>query len=229
MAVLYRDAPPRAAGDAYVVARAPHHDRLLAGEPRDWEAARTIEWGPPRWLTRLRAVSTPLGLVARFDCRDEAPWYTMTHRDAPLWQEEVVEIFIDPACHGRDYVELEINPANVVCDLKIREPWPGLSGDLEWNLDGLETRVLPWRDPEAGPAGWSAVAFMPWEGILSVSCGTGVTAPPAPGDRWNFNAFRIKRPGGPHSPDDQAVYAAWSVPDGPSFHVPDAFRAMIFS
>ncbi len=65
----------------------------------------------------------------------------MTRRDEHLWDEEVVEIFLDPDRSGRDYYELEINPANVVCDLRMISPWPDKKGDIDWNLAGLETRV----------------------------------------------------------------------------------------
>ena len=53
--------------------------------------------------------------------------------------------------------------------------------------------------------------------------------PPAAGDRWHFNVFRIKRPNGPAEPERDAVYAAWSTPAGPSFHEPAAFRVMEFA
>jgi hypothetical protein len=49
-----------------------------------------------------------------------------------------------------------------------------------------------------------------------------------PGDEWHFNAFRIKRPGGPDRPEDDVLYAAWSVPDGPTFHAPSFFRRLVF-
>ena len=35
----------------------------------------------------------------------------MTRRDDPIWEEEVVEIFLDPARLGRHYAEVEISPA----------------------------------------------------------------------------------------------------------------------
>jgi len=227
MAVLYRGDPPVPADSAYLVRSTTDHEGLFSDDHR-WSPARTIEWGPARWRTYFRALAAPLGLVLRFDCTDDSPWHTMTSRDDHLWEEEVVEIFLDPAGRGHDYLEFEISPANVVCDLVVRDPWPALRGDLEWDLPGLRTQVGPWHAPEAGPAGWSAVAMLPWDGILEASGATGVPAPPAQGTRWQFNTFRIKRPGGPASPERDAVYAAWSVPDGPSFHVPAAFRAMIF-
>ena len=53
--------------------------------------------------------------------------------------------------------------------------------------------------------------------------------PPKVGDRWRFNVFRIKRPHGPSEPEREAVYAAWSIPSGPSFHDPAAFRDFVFA
>ena len=58
----------------------------------------------------------------------------MTRRDEHLWDEEVVEIFIDLDRSGRDYYELEVNPANVVCDLRMISPWPDKKGDIDWDL-----------------------------------------------------------------------------------------------
>ena len=37
------------------------------------------------------------GLHVRFDAQDPSPWFTKTARDDRLWEEEVVEIFLDPA------------------------------------------------------------------------------------------------------------------------------------
>ncbi|MGE3843603.1 MAG: carbohydrate-binding family 9-like protein [Vicinamibacterales bacterium] len=227
MAVLYRGDPPVPADVTYRVRRTTDHEHLFRNDD-GWHAAQRIAWGPERWKTHFRALAAAAGLVARFDCVDDSPWHTMTSRDDHLWEEEVVEIFLDPAGRGRDYLELEISPANAVCDLIVGSPWPELQGDLEWDLPGLRTQVKPWIAPEAGPAGWTVVALLPWDGILEASRTIGVPAPPASGARWQFNTFRIKRPGGPANPESDALYAAWSVPDGPSFHVPAAFRTMIF-
>ena len=48
-----------------------------------------------------------------------------------------MEIFIDLDRSGRHYYELEINPANVVCDLRMIAPWPDKEGDIDWDLEGL--------------------------------------------------------------------------------------------
>jgi hypothetical protein len=89
--------------------------------------------------------------------------------------------------------------------------------------------VAPLSDAHGAKEGWTAIARLPWDGLKSLSAAAAAKTPPATGDVWRFNVFRIKRPGGPGSPEQGAIFAAWSVPDGPSFHVPAAFQPFRFA
>lgn len=202
---------------------------LLDGDPAAWSGAATIAWGPAPYETRFRALWSEVGLFVRFDATDPAPWHTMTRRDEHLWDEEVVEIFLSPDGSGRDYYELEISPANVACDLRMVSAWPNQKGDIDWNLDGLLTRVQPRRDGSGRTTGWTATAVLPWSGLRALPSTRTVAVPPLPGDRWRFNVFRIERPGGPSAPEKDGVFAAWSPPSGPSFHDAGAFRDLVFA
>lgn len=201
-------------------------DALLRADEAAWRDVAGLSWGPLPWTTRFRAAARPDVLALRFDVSDERPWHTMTRRDDRLWDEEVVEIFLDPDGHGHHYAELEISPANVVCDLVVVRPWPDLLSEPAWHIEGLETRVVRFQGPGAGPDGWTATALVPWSALRSLPCAAAL--PPGAGDRWRFNLYRIKRPRGPARPDDDVVYAAWSPTGGPSFHVPAAFGELIF-
>jgi hypothetical protein len=221
--------PAQAIVDSYAVARTVSPgDRLLAADAAAWSGAASIEWGPSPYPTRFRALWSDAGLFLRFDATDPSPWHTMTERDEHLWDEEVVEIFLAPDRSVRDYYELEINPANVVCDLRMISPWPDKRGEIDWNLDGLETRVRLERDPAGHTRGWTATAFLPWSGLRALPSTAKVALPPNPGDAWRFNVFRIKRPGGKASPERHAVFAAWSPPSVKSFHDAGAFRDLVF-
>jgi hypothetical protein len=225
MPELYRDG--RAQPDEYRVKRTgDRHAALLAGHSADWERAATIAWGPAAYETQFRALWTDQGLHLRFDAVDDRPWRTMTGRDDPLWDEEVVEIFLDPARTGHHYAELEISPANVVCDLRIVSAAPR-QADIGWNFDRLESQVSPW--PEGGRDGWSAFAWLSFDDLSSLSPEAAAAVPPAAGARWRFNVCRIKRPGGPTAPEAGALYAAWAVPDGGTFHAPEVFRDLVFN
>lgn len=226
MPEMYRGEDAGRQPPAYDVCRAAvAPDLLLAGDGDGWAAATTIAWGAPRYRTHFRALWTDEALVARFDVHDERPWHTMRHRDACLWEEEVVEIFLDPTCSGTDYAELEINPVNVVCDLHIASLVPDRDVRLAWNFSNLRTTV----QRAARGDDWTAIAWMPFHDFASLSRRVATRLPVTPGDAWHFNVFRIKRPYGPAEPERDAIYAAWSVPDAPTFHTPGAFRPLRFT
>jgi hypothetical protein len=220
---------PRGAAGYEVAALQEAGNPLLGAESPLWDAASVIEWGPAPYRTRFRASWDREALHVRFDAEDSVPWHTMTRRDDHIWEEEVVELFLDADGSGQHYAELEISPANVVCDLDVVTAWPNLESRTGWDWEGLTSAVHPWRGPGAGPGGWTAVARLPWAGLRSLYAGSGrVALPPARGAAWRFNVFRIKRPEGPARPGDRVVYAAWSKPAGPSFHDPAAFRPLTF-
>lgn len=200
---------------------------LVGAASRVWAETPAIEWGPDRYRTRFQARWDAAALHVRFDAVDDSPWHTMTSRDAHLWDEEVVELFLDADGSGRNYAELEINPINVVCDLRVERPWPSLKSLTSWDWVGLETGVEPLRTRQGAVQGWTAVARLPWAGLRSLyPAAGGVVLPPPAGSAWRFNVFRIKRPGGPKKPNDGAIYAAFSKPAGDSFHDPAAFRPL---
>jgi hypothetical protein len=201
---------------------------LLAGDAAAWTAAPRITWGPSAHSTDFAALWSADALFLRWDARDPSPWHTMTQRDEHLWEEEVVEVFLDIARSGRDYAELEISPGNVVCDVRMVTPSPNKKYDLTWNLEGLETRVVPLKDAAGQTVGWTALARLPFAGFRSPPSAATIALPPKPGDRWRFNAFRVERPGGKEKPEAGAIEVAWSDPGQPSFHVPAAFRDFVF-
>ena len=200
---------------------------LLNNESPWWEA-HYFNYGPTLYETEFRALWNNEGLYVRFDATDPNPWFTMTNRDDPIWEEEVVEIFLDLDRSGKNYAEIEISPNNVVTDVRMVSGMPDREMDLAWNLEGLESHVRLNKYRDGRTAGWTAVAFLPWEGFRSLPSASAIVLPPAPSDRWRFNVFRIKRPDGERRPTENVVFAAWSPPNGDSFHEPDVFRDLIF-
>ena len=204
----------------YEARRVSSEAALLPPDAAEWGTATEVVWGPEPYRTRFRALWSERGLHLRFDSEDNAPWFTMTERDDRLWEEEVVEIFLDPRGDGR-YVEVELNPANVVCDLRRLGPGETASDpigpmDRGFSVTGMQTAVTTSEDR------WIGTLFLPWDGL-------DLSGPPDPGREIPFNVFRIKRPGGPEAPDEGAIFAAWSPTGSPSFHVPEAFRPLRFA
>jgi hypothetical protein len=111
----------------------------------------------------------------------------MKNRDDRIWNEEVVEVFLDPDADGRNYAELEISPNNVVVDLLIAAPRTGAVEEaLAWDIAGLKTAV------GRHAAGWVVEIAIPWASLGR----SGATQAPRAGDRWRVGLYRIERPGG---------------------------------
>ena len=153
-----------------------------------------------------------------FECDDTDLAATMTKRDEHLWQEEVVEIFIDPDGDEKNYIELEVNPLGAFIDLFVLTPvvpipYESYNIPAQWAVK-VEGTVQNSSDRDRG-----------WNVELSLPLKEAVTAPnrpPKDGDKWRLNLYRIER-----KPKEQ--YIAWSPTLKPSFHTPSRFGEVTFS
>jgi len=163
--------------------------------------------------TEVRAAWNDVEWRILFVAEDADPWATMTERDAPLYEEETVEVFFDPVGDSESYFEIEVNPLGTVLDLVLRKSRSGFKGDRDWNCEGLRTLVR--RDA----SGWSAEFAIPFASV--------VTAPPRAGSCWRVNFCRIDRPSRDGSlPRD---LTAWSPPFRGNFHTPERFGIVEFT
>ncbi len=172
--------------------------------------------GPATWKTAVRVCRDRFGLAVRFDCADRFAWGTHTERDDPLWQEEVVELFLgigqaDP----RHYFEFEISPRGVLFDARVDNPTSkraDLSVDTSWNCPGIRWGAGAKETLLATglPEDWWAVLVLPWASL---------SASELP-DILRANFYRIERPTG-GAPE----FSAWSptLADPPDFHQPARF------
>jgi hypothetical protein len=139
-----------------------------------------------------------------FAVADAHVWATLTERGAPLYQEEVVEVFVDPVGDLECYFEIEVNPLNAVLELVLRRNRSGYARDFAWRCDGLRTAV------RRTDGGWCAEMAIPFRSLIA--------EPPRPGARWRANFCRIDRP-----PGVERELSAWSPPGRGSFHTPERF------
>ena len=172
--------------------------------------------GPARQQTVTRLGYDALALYVRFDCDDHDVWGTYSQRDDPVYEEEVVEVFISPddATPTR-YHEFEVSPNGVLLDALIANPTSeraDLQVDLSWNCAGLHWQAG--RNEAARR--WWAILIIPWAAIAAEDVLPAV---------WRANFFRIERP---H--DAQPEFSCWSptmtVPA--DFHKPAYFGRLLF-
>ncbi|HEY0783745.1 MAG TPA: carbohydrate-binding family 9-like protein [Thermoanaerobaculia bacterium] len=168
--------------------------------------------GAAEQATTVRVAWDERALHVRFDCEDRDAWGTYRERDDPLYEEEVVEVFLAPGdADPTRYVELEVSPTGVLFDARIHNP-TGRRADLEadraWSCPGLA-----WAAGALGPRqDWWAALAIPWSALLD--------PPAAPPRRWRANFYRIERPRG-GAVEHSAWAPTWARPA--DFHRPACF------
>ena len=170
----------------------------------------TVTGAQPQQPTWIKAAWDACELRILFHAADTHAWATHTAHDAPLYDEEVVEIFFDPVGDLESYFEIEVNPLNAVCDLVLRRSRSGYRKDFAWHCEGLQTSVVK------NETAWTAEISIPF-----ASLGPGL---PAAGKPWRANFYRIDRP--KNSPWE---LSAWSPTGLPFFHVQEKFGWLDFT
>jgi len=176
-------------------------------ECRPADLRRSTDGGAPRLPTSFAAYSDGEFLTIIFQAVDDDVVAAMLEHDEPLWQEDVVEVFLAPA-GGTAYFELELSPLATTFDARIESPdgvRETMHADLSWTCEGLFAAVR-----REGPR-IDYVLRVPFAAI---------GGRPA---RANF--FRVDR-GAAHGDE----YSAWSptMKEPADFHVVAAFGELVF-
>lgn len=153
-----------------------------------------------------------LTIVFRGDDDDVVATY-MGH-DEPLWQEDVVEVFLAPK-GLTPYFEIEVNPLGTTFDARIDSPdgiRATMTTDLAWTCNGLFAALR--RDDRRE---FRIVIRLAFESF---------GASPKSGDEWRANFFRIDR-----SLTHGDEFSAWqpTLKSPADFHVAAAFGALRFA
>ena len=197
----------------------PHADFAIVDPWRIPEECRPInlvrshDGSAPRLPTRAAIYADEQFLNVVFAGADDHVFATHLEHDAPLYQEDVVEVFLSPA-DRTIYYEVEVNPLGTSFDARITSPdgvRRTMSGDLSWDCAGLFAAVR--RTPES----LEVVVRMPF-----ASLGAGR---PSAGAVWRGNLFRIDR-----NREHEDEFMTWrpTMKNPPDFHVVAAFGTLQF-
>jgi hypothetical protein len=173
---------------------------------------------PSQYKTEAKVLYDDNFLYFSFRCTDDNIWATLKRRDEHLWEEEVVEVFLQADPHQPSYIELEVNPLGTMLDiylLDVRKPLHYES----WNSEKLQwgVQVFGTVDGKGGDREWTCEIALPMEDIV-----TAPRLPPQPGDRWRLNLYRVERLPTP-------AELAWSPTLKNDFHVPSRFGEIVFT
>jgi hypothetical protein len=167
--------------------------------------------GPAVQQSVARICCDAAALYVRFDCEDRDIWGTYTRRDEPIYDEEVVEVFIAPGVDDPTrYLEFEVSPNGVLLDARVYNPTStraDLQVEVEWVCPGI--RWAAGRDDAANR--WCAALAIPWSAIAADARNP---------EFCRANFFRIERPR-----NSTPEYSCWSptLTEPADFHKPKRF------
>jgi len=160
------------------------------------------------------------GLYILYNVDDAHIWGTYKNDNDPIYNEEVVEIFIGASKDvPKKYYEFQFSPLGVKFDAKIANPTgnrheKGFNVNIGWDCEGLKFAQkfeIKSKNINFKTGRWITEAFIPWRsiGVKSVKSG----------DIFRANLFCID--GYPK----QISFQAWqpTFEDPPNFHVPEKF------
>lgn len=171
----------------------------------------TVTRQKPLESTEIRACWSADSLYIRFLCADSHIVSEFNHRDDPLYEQDVIEVFIDEDELGRSYFELEVSPRNVVFDALIMHDASNASmtANLQWRFFGLETEV------DTTHAGLLIYYIrIPFHSFKRK---------PVPGTSWGVNFYRIDE-----GKNGVRQFQAWRPTLTVNYHIPSRFGKLLF-
>jgi len=154
---------------------------------------------PQAHQTRVAVTFDPEHLYIAFDVKDTDLVSPYTTRDSTLWTldnnrgaSDVVEVFLDPDGNGKNYIELQVSPANVVFDaLFTSHRTPHWEKAREFNFPGIRHAVVADGTVNAPgeDKGYTVEIAIPWKDL------PGVDGMPAADRIFRINFFRLSNSG----------------------------------
>ncbi len=145
--------------------------------------------------------------------------------DEPLWNQDVIELFIDADQNGRGYVELQVNPNNAQFDAWFATT-RGERSDFGWNA-GMRSAVLVRGTADTRSdtdTGWNVEIAVPLEAVRGKDPQMPIAIPPKPGDQWRLNIVRGDKPvRGPY------IASSWNQIPYSDFHSLGHMLTVVFA
>ena len=164
-----------------------------------------LQWNSTNWITipflmgngrkndtKAKLLYSATGIYCLFSCADDVLTVTQQQDGLPLWEEDVVELFLQPDPSQTNYFEYELSPMNYELPLIVFNKAGNLNRWVPFQYpDDRRTRhAVTVRGGEALPGalvqGWTAEFFVPYPLISPL-----MIAPPVAGSKWKGNLYRI--------------------------------------
>lgn len=191
-----------------------------------WKAAPevtlqgSLDGRPVTRKTTLRLVWDDEFLYAGFFAEDTDAWGSKRNKDDDIYNEDACELFLDADGDGASYNELQVSPHNVNFDASFVTYRSDLATAMKWE-SGMQTAVFvkgTLDDDSDTDEFWSTELKIPLKNLTAVP-----RLPPAKGDVWRFNAYRLEHVGR-RGQEGQS----FSPTRKPDFHYLPSFGRLVF-
>jgi hypothetical protein len=193
-----------------------------------WKVAKSVELVntmngvPEQPTTNVKTAWDDTNLYIAFDVEDDYLRSTFTSNDDHLWEQDCVEVMLDPDGDGNNYFELQVSPQNKHFDTRYdsrRTPRPYGHMNYESGLQsGVNVRGKV--NDEERDDGYTVELAIPWTAFAQVDP---KAEKPQVGAGWRVNFYVLDAR---NEHDQRAV--AWSPPRVGDFHVPRRFGTVVF-
>ena len=196
----------------------------------------------PLWTTRAKMSWNDEYFIVAATMDEPHIWATLTERDAIMYHDDDIELFIDPDGDGHNYFEFEMNAFNAIWDLYMLYPYK-VDGQrnyiMSYDIRGIQTAVDikgTINNPADQDTSWSVEIAIPWTTFKDFNAGHYL---PATGEQWRINFSRVdwtmgiedgkyvkqKNPEGKTLPEDNWV---WSPTGYVNMHKPETWGYVQF-
>ncbi len=164
-------------------------DDAVWASAKEVPLTRSFDGGPITRKTTFRMVWDDENLYVAFRAEDPDVWGSLRNKDDAIYNEDVVEVFIDADADGRTYNELQVSPHNVNFDASFVARRSDLAEAMKWE-SGMKSAVFikgTLDDDSDTDEYWTAEMQIPIAKLTAVP-----HLPPQKGERWRFNAYRLE-------------------------------------
>ncbi len=158
----------------------------------NWIAIPPLQAVPKSFQTKAKILYSKNGLYFLFSCEDTRITASMESDFMDLWNEDVIEIFLQPNPKVPAYFEYELSPLNYELPICIFNQNGKLNSWIPFHYEGSrKTRHQVTihggvQKSNAEIRGWTSEIFIPFDLLKPI-----LENPPVSGTRWKGNLNRI--------------------------------------
>jgi hypothetical protein len=186
-----------------------------------WTALPSLSMDQKTYTTKAKLLYSDTGIYFLFFCEDKKINATMQADFLDLWNEDVIELFLQSDSTEPAYFEYELSPLNYELPITIYNEMGKLNSWIPFHYEGdRKTRHAVTiqggiQKPNADIQSWTSEIFIPYRLLKPL-----LKSAPSSGTRWKGNLNRIDY-------DQGETLWAWQRNSG-DFHEYDKFGVFEF-